>query len=178
MAGAESEAPLVLCFSPTASADEFRQVQAVLAASPGTQPVRLMFCRPDGESLQMEAGINLRVAMTPGTARQTRAVVAGGRDGERGDRLALIGICAEQSGEPSGKRTAERVRASMSFPAGWRSWQMGNVCDEPPCRSVSSGSSACFSLSEIVQSGAKRLPRRSISSIRCSPRSRLDGAIG
>ena len=61
----ESEAPLVLRFSPTASADEFRQVQAVLAASPGTQPVRLMFCRPDGESLQMEAGINLRVDLTP-----------------------------------------------------------------------------------------------------------------
>jgi DNA polymerase-3 subunit alpha len=62
---ADSEAPLVLRFSPTASADEFRQVQAVLAASPGTRPVRLMFCRPDGESLQMEAGINLRVEMTP-----------------------------------------------------------------------------------------------------------------
>jgi DNA polymerase-3 subunit alpha len=61
----DREAPLVLCFSSTASADEFRQVQAVLAASPGTQPVRLMFCRSDGELLQMEAGINLRVAMTP-----------------------------------------------------------------------------------------------------------------
>jgi DNA polymerase-3 subunit alpha len=59
------EAPLVLYFSPTASADEFRRVQAVLAASPGTQPVRLKFCRPDGESLQMEAGTNLRVDLTP-----------------------------------------------------------------------------------------------------------------
>jgi DNA polymerase III subunit alpha len=62
---ADSEAPLVLRFPSTASADEFRQVQAVLAASPGTRPVRLMFCRPDGESLQMEAGISLRVDMTP-----------------------------------------------------------------------------------------------------------------
>ncbi len=61
----ESEAPLVLRFSPAAGADEFRQVQAVLAASPGTQPVRLMFCRPDGESLQMDAGLDLRVTMTP-----------------------------------------------------------------------------------------------------------------
>jgi DNA polymerase III subunit alpha len=61
----ESEAPLVLRFSPAADADEFRQVQAVLAASPGTQPVRLMFCRPDGEWLQMDAGVNLRVTMTP-----------------------------------------------------------------------------------------------------------------
>jgi hypothetical protein len=62
---AVSEPPLVLRFLPTASADEFRQVQAVLAASPGTQPVRLMFCRPDGELLQMEVGNNLRVAITP-----------------------------------------------------------------------------------------------------------------
>ncbi len=60
----DNEAPLVLRFSPAASADEFRRVQAVLAASPGTRPVRLMFCRPDGESLQMEAGMNLRVSMT------------------------------------------------------------------------------------------------------------------
>jgi DNA polymerase-3 subunit alpha len=61
----EGEAPLVLRFSSTANADEFRQVQAALAASPGLQPVRLMFCRPGGESLQMEAGLNLRVTMTP-----------------------------------------------------------------------------------------------------------------
>jgi len=60
-----SEFPLVLCFSPTASADELRQVQLVLAGSPGTRPVRLMFCRADGESLQMEAGSNLRVNLTP-----------------------------------------------------------------------------------------------------------------
>lgn len=59
------EKPLVLCFSPAASADEFRQVQAALAASPGTRPVRLMFCRPNGASLQMEAGMDLRVNMTP-----------------------------------------------------------------------------------------------------------------
>lgn len=62
---AESQAPLVLRFSPTASAAEFRQVQAALAASPGTRPVRLLFFRPDGESLQIEAGTDLRVSMTP-----------------------------------------------------------------------------------------------------------------
>lgn len=61
----ETEAPLVLHFPPGASAGEFRQVQAVLAESPGTRPVRLMFCRPDGESLEMEAGVNLRVEITP-----------------------------------------------------------------------------------------------------------------
>jgi DNA polymerase-3 subunit alpha len=63
--GSGSETPLVLRFLSTAGADEFRQVQAVLAASPGTRPVRLVFCRPDGELLQMDAGINLCVEMTP-----------------------------------------------------------------------------------------------------------------
>jgi DNA polymerase-3 subunit alpha len=61
----EVASPLVLRFSPTASAEEFRQVQAVLAASPGTRPVRLMFSRSDGQSLEMEAGSSLRVKMTP-----------------------------------------------------------------------------------------------------------------
>jgi DNA polymerase III subunit alpha len=61
----ESDAPIVLCFSPGASAAELREVEAVLAGSPGPRPVRLMFCRADGESLQMDAGINLRVKMTP-----------------------------------------------------------------------------------------------------------------
>ena len=61
----EKESPLVLCFSEAATAEELRQVQMVLAASPGTRPVRLMFCRPGGESLQMEAGLNLRVNLTP-----------------------------------------------------------------------------------------------------------------
>src|SRR5438477_1393080 len=62
---AENDAPLVLFFSPAASAAELREVQAVLAGSPGSCPVRLMFCRADGESLQMDAGINLRVKITP-----------------------------------------------------------------------------------------------------------------
>jgi DNA polymerase-3 subunit alpha len=61
----ESEIPLVLFFSAAASAAELREVQAVLAGSPGRCPVRLMFCRADGESLQMDAGVNLRVKMTP-----------------------------------------------------------------------------------------------------------------
>jgi DNA polymerase-3 subunit alpha len=61
----ETESPLVLCFSEAATAEELRQVQTVLAASPGTRPVRLMFCRPGGESLQMEAGLNLCVNLTP-----------------------------------------------------------------------------------------------------------------
>ena len=61
----ENESPLVLCFSATANAEELRQVQSFLATSPGSCPVKLMFCRANGESLQMEAGVNLRVNLTP-----------------------------------------------------------------------------------------------------------------
>jgi len=57
--------PVVLYFPPTAGGDEFRQVQSLLAASPGLCPVRLVFCRANGESLEMDAGQNLRVKLTP-----------------------------------------------------------------------------------------------------------------
>jgi len=61
----ETGAPLVLYFAATASADELRRVQTILAASPGPSPVRLRFSRADGESLLIDAGNNLRVQMTP-----------------------------------------------------------------------------------------------------------------
>ncbi|MEY2495740.1 MAG: polymerase subunit alpha [Verrucomicrobiota bacterium] len=62
---AAESAPLVLYFSPAAGADEFRQVQSLLATSPGACPVRLVFGRSGGESLQMDAGLTLRVNLTP-----------------------------------------------------------------------------------------------------------------
>jgi hypothetical protein len=40
-----------------------RQVQAILAESPGTRAVRLMLCRADGGFVQMDA--DLRVDLTP-----------------------------------------------------------------------------------------------------------------
>ena len=49
------ESPLVLSFSPAATSEDLRQVQTVLASSPGTQAVRLMFCRADGGFVQMDA---------------------------------------------------------------------------------------------------------------------------
>jgi DNA polymerase-3 subunit alpha len=59
----EKEVALVLSFSAAATSEELRQVQTVLASSPGTQPVRLMFCRADGGFVQMDA--NLRINLTP-----------------------------------------------------------------------------------------------------------------
>jgi DNA polymerase-3 subunit alpha len=62
---AEETAPLVLYFSPAAGPDEFRQVQSLLSTSPGACPVRLVFGRTGGEALQMDAGLTLRVNLTP-----------------------------------------------------------------------------------------------------------------
>jgi DNA polymerase-3 subunit alpha len=61
--GHGSEAALVLSFSPTVTSEELRQVQTILAGSPGTQPVRLLLCRADGGVVRMDA--NQRIAMTP-----------------------------------------------------------------------------------------------------------------
>jgi DNA polymerase-3 subunit alpha len=59
--GAEKEAPLTLSFSPSATTEELSQVQAILASSPGSRPVRLLLCRSDGGLVQMDAnlGVNL-----------------------------------------------------------------------------------------------------------------------
>jgi len=59
----EKEPPLVLSFAPATTGDELRQVQTILAGSPGTRPVRLMLCRAGGGFVQMDA--NLRINLTP-----------------------------------------------------------------------------------------------------------------
>jgi DNA polymerase-3 subunit alpha len=59
----ETESPLVLSFSPATTGEELRQVQTILAGSPGTRSVRLMLCRADGGFVQMDA--NLRINLTP-----------------------------------------------------------------------------------------------------------------
>jgi DNA polymerase-3 subunit alpha len=61
--GKGSEAVLVLSFAPGTTSDELRQVQTILAASPGTQPVRLLLCRADGGVVQMDA--RERILLTP-----------------------------------------------------------------------------------------------------------------
>jgi DNA polymerase III subunit alpha len=59
----DKQQPLVLSFSPSTTGEELRQVQTLLAASPGTRPVRLMLCRADGGFVQLDA--NLRIDFTP-----------------------------------------------------------------------------------------------------------------
>jgi DNA polymerase-3 subunit alpha len=60
---AEKESPLVLSFSPATTGEELRQVQTILACSPGTRPVRLMLCRADGGFVQLDP--NLQIDLTP-----------------------------------------------------------------------------------------------------------------
>jgi DNA polymerase-3 subunit alpha len=58
----EKEPPLVLSFSPATTGEELRQVQTILAGSPGTRAVRLKLSRADGGFVQMDA--NLRINLT------------------------------------------------------------------------------------------------------------------
>jgi DNA polymerase III subunit alpha len=56
--------PLCLRFSANVDSDELREVQALLAASPGQQPVRLFFETADGETMRVDAGAGFHVSLT------------------------------------------------------------------------------------------------------------------
>jgi len=56
--------PLCLQFSANAGSDELREVQALLVASPGQQPVRLFFETAEGETVRVDAGADFHVSLT------------------------------------------------------------------------------------------------------------------
>ncbi|MBA3962087.1 MAG: DNA polymerase III subunit alpha [Chthoniobacterales bacterium] len=58
-------APVTLRFAAGAAAAELRAVREILAASPGAQPVRLMLTVQNGETVRIDVGAPLRVALTP-----------------------------------------------------------------------------------------------------------------
>jgi DNA polymerase III subunit alpha len=58
------EPALLLQFSPATTSDELREVRELLASSPGERRVQLLFDRPGGEPLRMDAGADLRVNLT------------------------------------------------------------------------------------------------------------------
>jgi DNA polymerase-3 subunit alpha len=60
----ESEPAVQLQFSPVATTEELREVRELLASSPGQRRVQLLFDRPSGEPLRVEAGSELRVELT------------------------------------------------------------------------------------------------------------------
>ncbi len=64
--------PLCLHFSANAGSDELREVQALLAASPGHRPVRLIFETAGGETLRVDAGAAFHVSVTAELEEQLR----------------------------------------------------------------------------------------------------------
>jgi DNA polymerase-3 subunit alpha len=64
--------PLCLHFSANAGSDELREVQALLAASPGRRPVQLIFETVEGETLRVDAGAAFHVSVTAELEGQLR----------------------------------------------------------------------------------------------------------
>src|SRR2546421_6044775 len=58
------ESAVQLQFSPATTSAELREVHELLASSPGQRRVELLFDRPGGELLRMDAAANLRVNLT------------------------------------------------------------------------------------------------------------------
>jgi DNA polymerase-3 subunit alpha len=63
-AGARAKSAVQLQFSSAATRDELRQVREILASSPGQQRVQLLFGRPSGEPLRVDAGADFWVELT------------------------------------------------------------------------------------------------------------------
>jgi DNA polymerase-3 subunit alpha len=59
-----NEPVLLLQFSPATTSEELREVRELLASSPGQRRVQLLFDRPTGDPLRMDAGADLRVDLT------------------------------------------------------------------------------------------------------------------
>ena len=63
-APAESEPAVLLQFSPATTKEELREVRELLESSPGRRRVQLLFDRPSGEPLRVDAGADLCVELT------------------------------------------------------------------------------------------------------------------
>lgn len=69
--GGVPEEPVVLLqFSPATTSQELREVRELLASSPGSRRVQLLFDRPNREPLRMDAGAEFRVTLTQDLERK------------------------------------------------------------------------------------------------------------
>ena len=59
-----NEPAVMLQFSPATTSEELREVRELLASSPGQRRVQLLFDRPSGDPLRMDAGADLRIELT------------------------------------------------------------------------------------------------------------------
>jgi DNA polymerase-3 subunit alpha len=62
--GDSGQRTVLLQFSSATTGDDLRQVREILVSSPGLRPVQLLFDRGDGNSLRLDAGVELRVNLT------------------------------------------------------------------------------------------------------------------
>ena len=62
--GSPEEPAVLLQFSPATTSEELHEVREILASSPGQRRVQLLFDRPSGEPLRVDAGVELRVELT------------------------------------------------------------------------------------------------------------------
>ena len=62
--------PITLRFAAGTAPEELRTVRAILASSPGAQPVTLMLLRENGSTVRIEVGEPCRVDLTPAIQRQ------------------------------------------------------------------------------------------------------------
>ena len=58
------EPAVLLQFSPATTSNELREVREILVSSPGRRPVQLLFDRPTGDSLRLDAGADFCVDLT------------------------------------------------------------------------------------------------------------------
>jgi DNA polymerase-3 subunit alpha len=58
------EPAVLLQFSPATTSEELREVRELLSSSPGARRVQLLFDRPAGDPLRVDAGADLRVDLT------------------------------------------------------------------------------------------------------------------
>jgi DNA polymerase-3 subunit alpha len=84
----EYGAPAVLLqFSPAATSDELREVRQILTSSPGQQRVRLLFDRPSGDSLRVDAGTDYRINLTRDLEEKLARWLVTSKSGRRDDVL-------------------------------------------------------------------------------------------
>ncbi len=58
------QSAVVLHFTSAATSAELQDVREILASSPGSTTVNLVFQRPSGEVVRLQAGADLRVTAT------------------------------------------------------------------------------------------------------------------
>src|SRR3984893_4622378 len=79
------EPAVILQFSQATTIKELREVREILACSPGQRRVQLLFDRPNGEPLRVDAGADLRVELTQDLEQKLMRWLVTTKSERRGD---------------------------------------------------------------------------------------------